>query len=68
VLVMHGALDAIIPLGHGERLFAAAREPKRLLVIDEAGHNDFTMVAGERQGRALREFAALLSESRTAAR
>jgi abhydrolase domain-containing protein 17 len=68
VLVVHGADDAIVALAHGQRLFAAAREPKRALWVEGAGHNDLTLVAGERQGRALREFAALLAEPRAAER
>lgn len=41
VLVMHGRADEVVPLSHGEKLFAAAPEPKRYLWVDEAGHNDF---------------------------
>ena len=39
VLVMHGRADSLIPFRHGERLFAAANEPK--LFCELAGdHND----------------------------
>jgi fermentation-respiration switch protein FrsA (DUF1100 family) len=62
VLVMHGVQDDIVPISHGRRLFEAAREPKRFLWVEGAGHNDFTLVAGDRQGQALREFAGLLLE------
>jgi fermentation-respiration switch protein FrsA (DUF1100 family) len=64
VLVMHGVQDDIVPIAHGRRLFGAAPEPKRFLWVEGAGHNDFMLVAGDRQGQALREFAALLRESR----
>jgi fermentation-respiration switch protein FrsA (DUF1100 family) len=67
VLVMHGAQDDIIPIDHGRRLFKAAREPKRALWVEEAGHNDFLLVAGDRQARALREFVALLRQSKATA-
>src|SRR5262249_3224266 len=60
VLVMHGVEDGIVPIAHGRRLFDAAPDPKRFLWAEGAGHNDFTLVAGDRQARALREFAALL--------
>jgi len=63
VLVMHGMHDEIVPFGQGRRLFSAAPEPKRFLWVDGAGHNDFMLVAGDRQARALREFAALVHES-----
>jgi fermentation-respiration switch protein FrsA (DUF1100 family) len=64
VLVMHGEEDDIVPIAHGRQLFRAAREPKRSLWVKGAGHNDFALVAGDRQARALREFRALLLESR----
>ena len=67
VLVMHGMQDEIIPIDHGRRLFTAAPEPKRALWVDGAGHNDFMLVAGDRQARALREFAALVRQSRATA-
>ncbi len=39
VLVIHSRQDDIIPFAHGERLFAAARDPKRFLEI-AGGHNE----------------------------
>jgi uncharacterized protein len=40
LLVMHGAEDATIPIGFGERLFALAHEPKQFVRFPEGGHND----------------------------
>ncbi len=40
VLIVHGARDWTIPIRFGERLFAAAAEPKKLHVYPDAGHND----------------------------
>ena len=40
LLVIHGALDPTIPVAFGERLFALANEPKRLVRLDRGGHND----------------------------
>jgi fermentation-respiration switch protein FrsA (DUF1100 family) len=60
VLIMHGEADEIVPLWHGQRLFQVAPEPKRLLVMPGAHHNDFMWVAAERYAQALREFEALL--------
>jgi hypothetical protein len=48
VLVAHGEHDEIIPVAQGRKLFEAAPEPKRLLIIDGAGHNDLSIVGGER--------------------
>jgi fermentation-respiration switch protein FrsA (DUF1100 family) len=60
VLVMHGMEDEIVPFVHGRKLFDAAPPPKRSLWIEGAGHNDFMLVARERQGRALQELASLI--------
>jgi fermentation-respiration switch protein FrsA (DUF1100 family) len=65
VLVMHGTEDEIVPFAHGRRLFDAAPEPRRSLWIEAARHNDFMLVAGERQGRSLRELAALIDQVET---
>jgi fermentation-respiration switch protein FrsA (DUF1100 family) len=40
LLQFHGDADTIIPLAIGERLFEAAGEPKQLVVIRGADHND----------------------------
>ena len=61
VLVMHGKADDVIPFEHGQKLFAAANQPKRSLWVDEAGHNDFIWVAGEQYGTTLQEFAHTIS-------
>jgi len=45
LLVLHGARDPVVPLMHGEELFHAAPEPKRLEVFRGAAHND---LGGER--------------------
>ncbi len=68
VLVMHGVQDDIIPFDHGQQLFAAAREPKRALWVEGAGHNDFMLTAHDRQARALREFAGVVRQSQADAR
>lgn len=45
VLVVHSPDDEIIPYSHGRELFAAAREPKQMLVL-RGGHNEGFMVSG----------------------
>jgi hypothetical protein len=40
LLVMHGGRDNVIPTAFGERLFALANEPKRLVRFPQGGHND----------------------------
>jgi pimeloyl-ACP methyl ester carboxylesterase len=41
VLIAHSATDTLIPLRHAQRLFAAANEPKRLLVLHGAYSDGF---------------------------
>jgi len=42
LLILHGAKDAIIPLRHGKTLFAAANEPKTMVVYPDVHHDDFS--------------------------
>jgi hypothetical protein len=44
LLVVHSRDDEIIPFAHGQRLFAVANEPKRLLEL-RGGHNDGFLVS-----------------------
>lgn len=38
LLLVHGTDDAVIPVSHSERLYAAAKEPKELWKIRDVGH------------------------------
>jgi fermentation-respiration switch protein FrsA (DUF1100 family) len=40
LLIMHGARDATIPIGFGERLFALAHEPKQFVRFPGGDHNN----------------------------
>lgn len=40
VLLIHGTKDATVLPRHSERLYQAAREPKRLLLIEGGGHGE----------------------------
>lgn len=42
LMVAHGSQDEIIPVAQGKQLFAAAIQPKQLLIIDEGSHNGFS--------------------------
>lgn len=48
VFVSHGSRDLTIPARMGREVFAAARNPGELLVVEGAGHNDVADVGGER--------------------
>ncbi len=40
VFIAHGTADGLVPYAHGERLFAAANDPKQFLCMEGCGHND----------------------------
>jgi fermentation-respiration switch protein FrsA (DUF1100 family) len=42
------------------RLFEAARDPKRLVIVEGADHNDDALIAGPQVIGAVREFLASL--------
>jgi fermentation-respiration switch protein FrsA (DUF1100 family) len=56
VLVAHGDRDEVIPVEQGRALHAAAPEPKRLHLVSGAGHNNLTIVGGEKYLDAVADF------------
>ncbi|HPW55000.1 MAG: alpha/beta hydrolase [Thermoanaerobaculaceae bacterium] len=69
VLIIHSRADEVVPFAQGERLYAAAREPKRFFAVELAGHNDTFDAGGEALLAALVELArAGLGEKATPAR
>jgi uncharacterized protein len=50
VLILHGEVDEIVPLAHAQALFTAAPDPRRLRVVDGAGHNDLVDRMGTAYG------------------
>jgi fermentation-respiration switch protein FrsA (DUF1100 family) len=58
LLVVAGERDRIVPAAHSRRLFAAAPEPKRLVLLPGADHNDHELNAGPRLLAELRAFLA----------
>ncbi len=46
LLVVAGDRDAIVPMDQSRELFDAAPQPKRLLIIPGADHNDAALLAG----------------------
>jgi fermentation-respiration switch protein FrsA (DUF1100 family) len=47
VFVAHGERDVVVPPRMGRAIFSAAKNPGRLLMVPEAGHNDVPEVGGE---------------------
>jgi fermentation-respiration switch protein FrsA (DUF1100 family) len=56
LLVIAGGNDRIVPIEHSRRLYEAANEPKTLLVIPNADHNDYDLLAGEQMIDAIVRF------------
>jgi hypothetical protein len=56
VLVVHGAEDRYVPPRLGEALYAAAPQPKKLLLIPNGTHNNSAWTGDADYRRALREF------------
>ncbi|WP_414622115.1 alpha/beta hydrolase [Calothrix sp. CCY 0018] len=63
VLIMHGKLDEIVPFYHSEQLFQQAPSPKLSLWIEDAKHNNFPYVAGEKYPKILKEFIELVDNN-----
>lgn len=58
VVIVHGAEDTMVPPDMARRLHAAARGPKRLLMVEGAGHSWVAFRAGDAVWAALRELIA----------
>jgi len=61
-LFLHGKQDVTVPFAHAETMYAAAREPKMKLFVDEAGHNNLIECAGPRYWDAIQSFTQSLRE------
>lgn len=55
VLIVHGGDDLYVPSRFSEELYAAAPEPKRLLLVDGATHNNCMRVGSAQYAAALHE-------------
>lgn len=60
VLIVHGTQDQLIPFWHAQALYNAANQPKTLVPIPDAGHNDVNEIGGDRYLQAIRAFAQSL--------
>ncbi len=66
VMLVHGTEDRYIPPRFSEALYAAASEPKKLLLIDGGSHNNSMRVGSEEYRRALNDFFGLGKKARRA--
>jgi fermentation-respiration switch protein FrsA (DUF1100 family) len=56
ILIIAGSRDGIVPLDSSRRLYEAAPDPKRLLVISGADHNDEVLFTGDEMIAAIVRF------------
>jgi uncharacterized protein len=65
VVIVHGAHDEVVPPAMARRLYELARAPKRLLLVEGAGHRWVAFHAGDALYRELQDF---LRETQPASR
>ena len=53
LLVIVGAHDRIVPIDNSRRLYEAAIFPRTLLVLPDADHNDYELLAGDKMIQAI---------------
>lgn len=58
LLILHGTADEVVPVGHAERLYKLAREPKELFIVPGAGH-----IAALAERRARERFLSFLDHA-----
>jgi len=56
LLVIAGGHDRVVPIDNSRRLYEAATAPKTLLVIPDADHNDYELLAGDEMIQAIARF------------
>jgi uncharacterized protein len=60
LLIIHGKKDSILPYQYSERIMAEAVEPKTLVLLPDAGHNDVCCVNVQQSMQALKKFVDAL--------
>ncbi len=67
LLVIHGTLDTLVPVAEGNALYGLAPPPKKLYLVEGAGHNDVSLVAGSDYARNIGAWlGSIKSESQPA--
>lgn len=61
LLVIAGGHDRIVPIENSRRLYDAATAPKTLVVLPNADHNDYELLAGGEMIQAIVRFLRLLA-------
>ena len=58
VLISHGDKDEIVPVSHSYKLFELANEPKKLIILKGATHNDVSSYFNEEYFEMLAKLVA----------
>ena len=56
LLMFHGTADETVPVLMAKKIFAAASEPKKLVIIPEANHNNLDRIGGQQYISNLQKF------------
>lgn len=56
VLFIHGTADLQVPASMSQQLYEAAPQPKQLVLIPEAGHNNTAEIAGDKYFQVVQKF------------
>ncbi len=59
ILITHGTADRIVPVEMGEKLYAAAKSPKRFIKVEGGSHHNLSYVAFDDYRKALKELFSL---------
>ena len=62
VLFIHGTADLRVPATMSQQLYEAAPQPKQLVLIPDAGHNDTAETAGDKYFQMMQKFIQQLKE------
>ena len=55
IVISHGDKDEIVPISHSYKLYELANEPKKLIILKGASHNDISNYFNKEYFEALRE-------------
>jgi len=64
LLVIHGQIDKVIPVHHGKAIYAKAKNPKSILYVDKAGHNNVEDIGGQAYWTAISNFIKTLKANK----
>jgi hypothetical protein len=62
VLFIHGTADLRVPATMSQQLYEAAPQPKQLILIPDAGHNNTAETAGDKYFQVMQKFIQQVKE------